>query len=126
MNSEILKKRTKSFALRCINLCNAIPSKMPGIYISNQLMRSSLSTAANYRAACLSRSKNEFNSKISIVLEEADESLFWIEIIEEQKLVAPNLLVSIKKEAHELTRIFLASKATSSKKKKNVKQNNQK
>jgi len=110
-NSE-LKQRTKQFALRCIQLSFALPETVLGKYLSSQLTRSTPSCAANYRAACLAQSKNDFASKISIVLEEADESAFWIEIINDERLISIEKLVLIQQEAAELTKIFAASRIT--------------
>lgn len=87
MTSEELKLRTKKFSLRVINLIESLPNSISGKVIANQLIRSATSVGANYRSACRSRSKAEFVSKIRIVEEEADESLYWLEIIKESKLV---------------------------------------
>jgi four helix bundle protein len=72
-----MKDRTKAFALRIIRLCQALPKNKIAVTIGDQLLRSGTSVAANYRAACRARSSAEFHSKISIVIEEADETLFW-------------------------------------------------
>ncbi len=76
MNSDELKARTKVFALRVIKLVESLPKTITGRVIGNQLIRSGTSVAANYRAACRARTKVEFVSKIGIVIEEADESVF--------------------------------------------------
>src|SRR5580698_4035183 len=81
VNSEILKQRTKHFALLLIRLCRTIPSSQEGRIITRQLLRSATSVAANYRAVCRARSRADFISKLGIVLEEADESLFWLELL---------------------------------------------
>jgi four helix bundle protein len=117
MKEPNLKLRSKLFARRCLKLASALPNKMPASYISNQLMRSSLSLAANYRAACISQSRKEFAAKISIVLEETDETSFWLEIIEDEKLISSAALTAIKSEADELTKIFAQSRITARKKK---------
>lgn len=80
---EQMKQRTKTFALRVIRLFQALPKTSEAAVIGKQLLRSATSVAANYRAACRSRSNAEFYSKISIVIVEADESLFWLEILTE-------------------------------------------
>ena len=106
MTSEELKLRTKKFSLRVINLIESLPNSISGKVIANQLIRSATSVGANYRSACRSRSKAEFVSKIRIVEEEADESLYWLEIIKESKLVREVRIADLIKEAMELTAIF--------------------
>jgi four helix bundle protein len=81
MNQAELKSRTKRFALRAMKLVRALPKDVPGKVIANQLMRSATSVAANYRASCRARSKTEFIAKIGVVLEEADESELWLELV---------------------------------------------
>jgi len=83
MDNKDFKDKTKRFALEIIKLCRELPDNREGRLIGNQLFRSSTSVAANYRAACRARSRAEFISKMGIVEEEADESLFWLEIIRE-------------------------------------------
>ncbi len=116
MNSEDLKSRTKLFAHRCVKLASALPKNILGKYLESQLTRSALSVAANYRAVCFAQSSKEFVSKTSIVLEEADESNFWITFIEDEKLIDPSRLRFIKQESIELTKIFAASRLTARKK----------
>ena len=118
-NSE-LKIRTKIFAHRCVKLCLVLPNNTLGNNISGQLIRSSLSVAANYRAACLAQSKKEFASKISIVLEEADECFFWLEFVEDENLITPEKLSPLKRESEELTKIFAASRITVRKNNKKI------
>ncbi len=110
MDSEQLKQRTKKFALRVIRMSQALPKTPEAKVIGNQLLRSATSTAANYRAACRARSRAEFISKLGVVLEEADESLFWIELIVEAGIVAGKRMEQLRREAEELTAIFAASK----------------
>ena len=86
MTSDELKLRTKKFALRIISMIEHLPNNKTGNVIGNQLLRSATSIGANYRSACRSRSKAEFISKIRVVEEEADESVYWIELIKESKL----------------------------------------
>ncbi len=117
MTREILKERTKQFALRIIKVVDALPNNVTGKAIGNQLIRCGTSVGANYRAACRGRSKAEFNSKLHIVLEEADESVFWLELIIEAKLLSEKKIESILKEANELTAIFAKSHYTSKKNK---------
>ncbi len=85
MRTEELKLRTKQFALRVIKLVETLPKNKIGDVLGKQLLRSATSVEANYRAACRARSKADFISKIAIV-EEADESLFWLELIAESRL----------------------------------------
>lgn len=113
MTSEELKLRTKKFSLRVINLIESLPNSISGKVIANQLIRSATSVGANYRSACRSRSKAEFVSKIRIVEEEADESLYWLEIIKESKLVREVRIADLIKEAMELTSIFTSIGKTS-------------
>ncbi|MBZ5650684.1 MAG: four helix bundle protein [Acidobacteriia bacterium] len=81
LNSEGLKDRTKYFALAAIRLCRLVQPSQESRIITRQLLRSAASVAANYRAVCRSRSRADFASKLGIVLEEADESLFWLELL---------------------------------------------
>ena len=81
MNPEKMKKRTKEFAIEIIKLCRILPKNQETKLIGNQLFRAGTSVAANYRAACRARSRADFISKMGIVEEEADESLFWLELI---------------------------------------------
>lgn len=78
-------QRTKSFAVRVIKFCESLPYSPATKVVVHQLIKASTSAAGNYRAACRARSKAEFFSKISIVVEEADETLFWLEVIDESK-----------------------------------------
>ena len=107
-----LKERTKKFALNGIDLCDGLPKSTLGRHIKGQLIRSSTSVAANYRAANLGQSKASFIAKLSIVIEEADESEFWLEIINEKLLVDDLKAEELRKEAHELTSIFVQSRRT--------------
>ncbi len=112
MESIDLKQRTKLFALRIIKLIDALPNTTSARAIGNQLIRSGTAVGANYRAACRARSNAEFIAKIGIVLEEADESVFWLELIIEGELLKHELVESLKKEAEELTAIMAASRIT--------------
>ena len=112
MDSEELKKRTKEFAHRCVKLALALPDTPLGNHIRRQLIRCSTSVAANYRATCIAQSKASFTSKLSIVIEEADESAFWLEFIIEEKLLKRTLVEPLLKEAAELTAIFFSSRKT--------------
>ncbi len=116
MTSEELKTRTKSFAVRIARLVDALPRGLAGQVIGRQLLRSATSVGANYRAACRAQSRAEFAAKISIVLEEADESLYWLELVQETGLVKSSSFSPIPKEAGELVAIMLASRRTAKEK----------
>jgi four helix bundle protein len=105
-----LRIRTKQFAHRCVKLSMALPKNFLGNHLAGQLVRSSTSVAANYRAAFVAQSRKSFNAKISIVLEESDESYFWIEFIMDEKLIRQKLVEDLLKESDELTRIFAATR----------------
>ncbi len=106
MNSEELKARTKLFALNVISLVTKLPKNETSKVINYQILKSSTSVGANYRAACRAKSKVDFVYKINIVEEEADETLFWLEIINESNLTNNSKLAALLKEADELTAIF--------------------
>ncbi len=112
MTSEELKTRTKQFALRVMNLVDALPRTTTGRAIGNQLIRSGTSVGANYRAACRGRSKAEFAAKMGTVAEEADESCYWLELIIEGELLPSNQVADLLAEANELTAITAASAKT--------------
>ena len=112
MNKNELKERTKKFAHNCIKSAVILPNTFLGNHIKGQLIRCSTSVAANYRAVCLAQSKATFISKISIVIEEADESEFWLEFIIEENLLPKDKVESLKNEAHELASIFISSRMT--------------
>jgi len=112
LDSEELKKRTKEFAHRCVKLAVALPNRPLGNHIRGQLIRCSTSVAANYRAACIAQSKASFTSKLSIVIEEADESHFWLEFIVDENMLKRQLVEPLINEAEELTAIFIASRKT--------------
>jgi four helix bundle protein len=116
MNSEELKKRTKQFALDVIKLVGNFPKNRIGDVLGRQLLKSATSVGANYRSACRSQSHAHFVSKISIVEEEADESLYWLELAIESGLVNQETVKDLIKEANELTSIFTASRRTAKRK----------
>jgi four helix bundle protein len=116
MDVEKLKKRTKDFAHRCVKLAIALPKTTLGNHIRGQLIRCSTSVAANYRATLHSQSKAAFISKISVVIEEADESEFWLEFIIDENLLPRQKVLPLYTEAHELTSIFIATRRTAQKK----------
>lgn len=111
-NAELLKDRTKRFALQVIRLCRTLPRSQETTVITRQLLRSSTSVGANYRAVCRARSSPDFVSKLGIVLEEADETLFWIELLIESGAAHQEQIASVRKEANELVSIFVASLRT--------------
>jgi len=106
---EQMKQRTKDFAKSIIIFCRQIPKTEEGALIRKQLFLSGTSVGANYRAACRGRSKADFVAKLGTVLEEADESLFWLEILTEIKIVTLDVARTLLKEANELVAIFVAS-----------------
>ena len=112
MNREELTERTKKFAYRCVKLAMALPENALGRHIRGQVIRCSTSVAANYRATCLSQSKPSFTAKLSIALEEADETAFWLEFIIDEKQLKKKLVEPLLKEARELTAIFASSRKT--------------
>ncbi|MEW5843887.1 MAG: four helix bundle protein [Bacteroidota bacterium] len=112
MDKNELKERTKRFAHNCVKLAVNLPNTYIGNHIKGQLLRCSTSVAANYRAACLGQTKATFISKISIVIEESDESEFWLEFMADEKLLSNEDIFVLKKEAHELTSIFISTRMT--------------
>ncbi len=113
MKESELKRRTKEFALNIIKLVNKLPKTPAGFAIGNQLIRSGTSVGANYRSACRGRSKAEFIAKLGIVLEEADETAFWLELVTEGEILKDQLVKYMLKKANELSAIFTASLKTS-------------
>src|SRR6266699_795471 len=113
--TAVLQQRTKHFALRVLNLIEQLPKHIGGRVLANQIARSATSVGANYRAACRARSRAEFASKLGTVAEEADESLYWLELIRDGNFVPAKKLASLISEADELTAIFTAGRRTSSK-----------
>jgi four helix bundle protein len=109
-----LLTRTKSFSLRILKLVDHLPRSTSGRAIGNQLVRSGTSIGANYRAACRSRSRAEFAAKLGIVAEEADETVYWLELVRDGNLLPVNKLTDLLQEADELTAIFTSGRRTSS------------
>ncbi len=112
MNQIELKNRTKSFAIRIVNLFRSLPKNDESRIIGKQILRSGTSVAANYRAVCRARSHADFVSKMSIVVEEMDETIFWMEILIDAKIISQTKLTSLQKEADELMAIFASSLQT--------------
>ena len=113
MTQDEMKARTKKFALRVIRLVESLPDTKTANVIGNQLLRSGTSVGANYRAACRAKSTADFISKLSIVEEENDESIYWMELLIESETVKENLLVNLMKEADEILSIIVSSIKTS-------------
>jgi len=106
MESEDLKIRTQRFAIRIINLAVRLPETTPGRVISAQILRSATFAGANYRAALRSKSQRDIVNKLKIAEERTDETLYWLEMIEDSKLVDPEKLAAVKAEANELLSVF--------------------
>jgi four helix bundle protein len=118
MNEVKMKSRTKNFAQDIVRLCRKLPNNREGRLIGNQLFRSGTSVAANYRAACRARSRAEFVSKLAITEEEADETLFWLELIKEMKVLDKTALDPIMNENDEIVAIIVSSIKTAKRIKK--------
>lgn len=109
---EEMRNRTKAFALRVLQLFRALPRTEEARLIGRQLLRAATSVGANYRAVCRARSRAEFVAKLGIVLEEADESVFWIKLLVDGEIVQARRLADLRQESEELVSIFSASKRT--------------
>ncbi len=120
--ADELQVRTKKFALRVIKLCRVL-AQMPGEgrAIRDQLVRSAMATAANHRAACRARSRQEFASRLAVVVEEADETIFWLELLCDAGTIKKERLRNLMDEANQLLRIFAAARATTLKQIRNQK-----
>src|SRR5512146_2250186 len=110
MNSKQfdLRLRTKTFSLAVMELCRELPGTMEARVIANQLLRSATSVGANYRAAQRSRSRAEFVSKMGVVIEEADETLYWLEMIRDGWVLETGRVPPSIREAEQLVAIFVA------------------
>ena len=109
VNAEEVKKRMKSFAVRVLRFVKKLPQTMEMHIIAKQVIRSSTSVGANYRASDRAKSQADFIAKMGIVEEETDETLYWLEILEELGVSDLKELLSLKKEANELLAITVAS-----------------
>ena len=109
MRSEDLRDRTKRFAIEISKLVEALPNNRVADVFGKQLLRSGTSVGANYRAACRAKSRADFISKMGTVEEEADETLYWLELLFEAKLVVPNQIQHLHREANEILAIVVAS-----------------
>jgi four helix bundle protein len=110
--ATLLQSRTKQFAIRIVKLFRSLPKTEEARVIGKQVLRSGTSVAANYRAVCRARSKAEFIAKVGVVVEEADETVFWLELLSETGIVEQRKLVELLLEANELLAIFAASQRT--------------
>ena len=104
-----MQARTKTFALRIIRMFQQLPKTDEGRVLGKQILRAGTSVAANYRAVCRAKSRADFISKLGTTVEEVDETLFWLELLEESSIVSAAKLQSIKVEADELLRILSTS-----------------
>lgn len=107
-----LKERSKAFAIRVLRMVDALPRTPAGRAIANQVTRSATSVGANYRAARRARSPKEFVAKIGVVVEEADETEYWLELILETGMLPEDKIAPLLAEATELTKIFATSRRT--------------
>ncbi len=115
MNRTTLQQRTKQFHIDVIRLCEKLPRNAAGFEIAKQVIRSAGSVGANYRSSSRAKSSKDFIYKIEVVLEEADESHYWLEIIRDADLIKGENIESLIKEAFELTAIFAATDKTAKK-----------
>src|SRR5579864_5370029 len=112
ISPENLRVRTKQFAVRVVRLYKVLPFSADAQVLGKQLLRSATGMAANYRAACRGRSRAEWIAKIGLVVEEADESVFWLEMLSDCSIVRSERCEDILKEARELSAIFTSSQHT--------------
>ena len=112
MGPEVMKRRTKAFAVNVVQFAGRLPRSDEHNVIKRQLLRCSTSVGANYRAACLAKSIPDFISKLGIAVEEADESHYWMELLVDSGLCQAEVLAPLMKEAAELTAILVASRKT--------------
>ena len=110
--SEQLRKQTKEMAISAILLTRKLPQNDEGWTIKKQLIRSATSVAANYRSACRGRSDREFYSKLCIVVEELDESMFWLELTEDIELILQKDVQPVMEKMNKLLKILSAAKST--------------
>ena len=113
MDKLTLQQRTKAFALRIIRLSAHLPNRTEATVLGKQLLRCGTSVGANYRAACLAKSKADFLAKIKICEEEADECIYWLELLADASIIKPELLAPLLQEARELAAIMAAAARTS-------------
>ncbi|MGD0126225.1 MAG: four helix bundle protein [Terriglobia bacterium] len=109
---EQLRERTKQFAIRIVRLFRILPKNDEARIMGKQVLRAGTSVAANYRAVCRARSRAEFISKIGVVVEEADETVFWLEMLVETGITSKSRMEKLLAEANELLAILAASQRT--------------
>jgi four helix bundle protein len=109
MTPEEMKRRTKQYGLRIIRAAASLPRTFAARHIGGQLLRAGTSVGANYRAACRGRTQAEFIAKLGIVEEEADESIYWMEVLIESGIMTKAKLGALMKEAEEILAIIVAS-----------------
>jgi four helix bundle protein len=109
MDQHDFKKRTKAFALRIIRLAESLPDTPTARMIRSQMLRCGSSVGANYRAACRAKSKPDFISKMGIVEEEADETVYWMELLIDANIVKPSRIEKLLEEANEIVSIVVTS-----------------
>ena len=114
MNAKDFQKRTKGMAVRIVTMSETLPNTRSADVVAHQILRSATSVAANYRAACVAKSRRDMINKLRIVREEADETLFWLEIITETKMLPENSLHGLKDEVDQILRMIVASIRTMS------------
>jgi four helix bundle protein len=112
MNAEEMRGRTKEMALRVVRLAEALPKRPGALAIRGQIIRSSMSVAANYRAAQRGRTRREFLAKLGVALEECDETVFWLEMIQDAGLFSPHRVQPLIEEATQIVKILSAAKST--------------
>ena len=112
MTPEEMKKRTKAFALRVLRVVGTLPSGRVEDVIARQLTKSGTSVGANYRAACRSRTDKDFLARMGVVEEEADESIYWMELLVESEIVKAQRLAELMREGEEILKIVVASITT--------------
>lgn len=110
--AEVLRDRTKRFALLVIKLSRLLPRTPEARVVGTQLLHSATSIASNYRATCRARSKAEFLAKMGVVVEEADETVFWLEVLIEGEVLPKQQVDGLLEEANQLVAIFSASRQT--------------
>jgi four helix bundle protein len=103
---EVFKQRTKQLTLRCVRVFQALPKTEEAKIIGKQFLRSATSVGANYRAVCRARSQNEFYAKLSITIEEADETLFWMEILVESGIYTETKMKEVMDELTEIIKVL--------------------
>lgn len=112
MNPDELRTRTRAFSLRVVKLVQTLPKNMIADVLGKQVLRCATSVGANYRAACRAQSGAMFITKLSIVVEEADETVYWLELIRDAGLVKPELLAELIDEAEQILKIMASSRKT--------------